>query len=123
MSSLNETPGAQRLHIGIFGRTNSGKSSFVNAFTGQQVSIVSEIAGTTTDLVRKPMEINPLGACVIIDTAGFDDDSSLGKSRVEKTKLAAQKSDIAIVLFSDMDIAEELAWCQFFKEKIHLFCP
>ena len=117
MSSLNETPGAQRLHIGIFGRTNSGKSSFVNAFTGQQVSIVSEIAGTTTDLVRKPMEINPLGACVIIDTAGFDDDSSLGKSRVEKTKLAAQKSDIAIVLFSDMDIAEELAWCQFFKEK------
>ena len=71
MSSLNETPGAQRLHIGIFGRTNSGKSSFVNAFTGQQVSIVSEIAGTTTDLVRKPMEINPLGACVIIDTAGI----------------------------------------------------
>ena len=78
MSTLNETPSANRLHIGIFGRANSGKSSFINAFTRQQVSIVADVAGTTTDPVYKPMEINPLGACVIIDTAGFDDSSSLG---------------------------------------------
>ena len=71
--SLNHTPSANRLHIGIFGQTNSGKSSFINALTGQEVSIVSDIAGTTTDPVYKPMEINPLGACVIIDTAGIGD--------------------------------------------------
>lgn len=114
---MNETPSSNRLHIGVFGRTNSGKSSFINAFTGQQVSIVSDVAGTTTDPVSKPMEINPLGACVIIDTAGFDDDSELGKSRMEKTKLAAEKSDIGVILFAGEDMDSELACYRFFREK------
>lgn len=114
---MNETPSSNRLHIGVFGRTNSGKSSFINAFTGQQVSIVSDVAGTTTDPVSKPMEIHPLGACVIIDTAGFDDDSELGKSRVEKTKLAAEKSDIGVLLFTDEDMDAELEFFHLFREK------
>lgn len=117
MSTLNETPSANRLHIGIFGRANSGKSSFINAFTRQQVSIVADVAGTTTDPVYKPMEINPLGACVIIDTAGFDDSSSLGQSRVEKTRLAAEKTDIAVIIFDSGDMGEELEWVSFFKKK------
>lgn len=117
MGNLNETPGSVRLHIGIFGKTNSGKSSFVNAFTGQQVSIASDVAGTTTDPVSKPMEIHPLGACVIIDTAGFDDDSVLGKSRVEKTRLAAEKSDIGVIIFDSPDMDKELEWVRFFREK------
>lgn len=117
MSSLNEAPGGVRLHIGVFGRTNSGKSSFINAFTGQQVSIVADVAGTTTDPVSKPMEINPLGACVLIDTAGFDDASALGEFRVEKTRLAAEKSDIGVIIFDSMDMEAELEWFRFFKEK------
>ena len=83
MSELNNTPNANRIHIGIFGRTNSGKSTFINSFTGQQVSIVSKVAGTTTDPVYKAMEINPLGPCVIIDTAGLEDKSELGSQRQE----------------------------------------
>ena len=70
MGNLNETPSANRLHIGIYGKTNSGKSSLINAVTKQEVSIVADVAGTTTDPVYKPMEIHPLGPCVIIDTAG-----------------------------------------------------
>lgn len=116
-SSLNETPSGNRLHIGVFGRVNSGKSSFINAFTGQQVSIVADVAGTTTDPVYKPMEINPLGACVVIDTAGFDDESGLGASRVEKSKQAADKSDIAVIIFSDYDMSAEMEWFEYFKEK------
>lgn len=117
MGSLNEAPSSVRLHIGVFGKTNSGKSSFVNAFTGQQVSITADVAGTTTDPVSKPMEIHPLGACVIIDTAGFDDEGILGKSRVEKTRLAAEKSDIGVILFDNMDIDAELEWLALFREK------
>ena len=117
MGSLNEAPGSVRLHIGVFGKTNSGKSSFVNAFTGQQVSITADVAGTTTDPVSKPMEIHPLGACVIIDTAGFDDESILGKSRVEKTRLAAEKSDIGVILFDNMDMNAELEWLVLLREK------
>lgn len=109
MATLNETPSSNRLHIGIFGKTNSGKSSLINAFTKQQVSIVSDVKGTTTDLVYKPMEINPLGPCVIIDTAGFDDDSELGEKRIEKTNLAAQKTDIAVIVF---DAAEYFDKCE-----------
>ena len=82
--TLNETPSANRLHIGIFGKTNSGKSSFINAFSGQKVSIVADVAGTTTDPVYKAMEIYPLGPCVLIDTAGFDDKGELGALRIEK---------------------------------------
>ena len=119
--TLNDTPGSNRLHIGVFGKTNSGKSSFINAFTHQEFSIVADIAGTTTDPVYKPMEISPLGPCVIIDTAGFDDTSELGERRVEKTKLAAEKADIAVIVVSqpdnEWDITEELKWYQFLKEK------
>lgn len=115
--SLNETPSANRLHIGVFGKTNSGKSSFINAFTGQEVSIVSEVSGTTTDPVSKAMEINPLGACVIIDTAGFDDTTALGAMRVEKTKLAAEKTELAVIVLADEQVDEELKWYHYFKEK------
>ena len=114
---MNETPSGNRLHIGIFGRTNSGKSSFINAFTGQKVSIAADVAGTTTDPVYKPMEIYPLGACTMIDTAGFDDETKLGELRAEKTKLAAEKTELAIILFDGEDMQKELAWYQYFKER------
>ncbi len=113
----NEIPASNRLHIGVFGRTNSGKSSFINAFTGQQVSIVADVAGTTTEPVYKPMEIAPLGACVLIDTAGFDDNSPLGGSRMEKTMLAAEKSDIAVIIFAENKMEQELAWYSKFQER------
>ena len=116
-SGLNETPTGDRIHIGIFGKTNSGKSSFINAFTGQNVSIVSNVAGTTTDPIYKAMEVYPVGPCVIIDTAGFSDKSSLGKSRIEKTMLSAEKTDIAILLFADENIDEELRLYWYFKRR------
>lgn len=137
-TTLNDTPSANRLHIGVFGKTNSGKSSLINAFTGQEVSIASDIAGTTTDPVYKAMEIHPLGACTIIDTAGFDDESELGAKRVEKTRLAAEKTDVAVIVFAadgidkkeevdqlqetdsktmEKHFAQELKWYHFFKEK------
>ena len=118
-TSLQDTPSSHRLHIGVFGRTNSGKSSFSNAFTKQQVSITSEVAGTTTDPVYKPMEIHPLGPCVLIDTAGFDDHTELGGLRMEKTCLAAEKTDLAILLFpeGETDLLEELHWYHYFREK------
>ena len=116
-NNLYETPSANRLHIGFFGKRNSGKSSLINAFTGQGVSIVSDVAGTTTDPVYKPMELNGIGACVLIDTAGFDDEGELGKIRVEKTRLAAEKTDVAVIVFSDMNIEQELYWYNSFKSK------
>lgn len=124
--TLNDTPGSSRLHIGIFGKTNSGKSSFINAFTKQEVSIISDVAGTTTDPVYKAMEVHPLGPCIIIDTAGFDDESELGERRVEKTRLAAEKTELAVILFSGAEqveaevchgLTEELRWYHFFKER------
>lgn len=115
MAKLTETPSADRLHIAVFGKTNSGKSSFINAFTGQEVSIVADVAGTTTDLVYKSMEIAPLGPCTIIDTAGFDDPSELGSIRLEKTLLALEKADIGVIL-----ISAETDWekyeCKSFEE-------
>ncbi len=86
MAGLNQTPGANRLHIGFFGKRNSGKSSLINAFVNQDVSIVSSQAGTTTDPVYKAMEIHGLGPCLLVDTAGFDDLGDLGKQRNDKTK-------------------------------------
>ena len=100
--SLNDTPRAMRLHIGLFGRRNSGKSSLVNALTGQHVATVSSVPGTTTDPVYKAMEIHGIGPVVFIDTAGFDDSGSLGALRVERTRDAAKETDIALVLFSRM---------------------
>lgn len=117
MSTLNDTPSANRLHIGFYGKRNSGKSSLINAFTGQEVSIVSEVAGTTTDPVNKAMEIHGIGACMLVDTAGFDDIGELGEMRVKKTEKTAEKIDIAVVLFSGGDITKECEWYEFFKEK------
>lgn len=116
MTTLNETPSANRLHIGFFGKRNSGKSSLINAFTNQNVSIVSDVAGTTTDPVSKPMEIHGIGACVLVDTAGFDDEGELGQIRVEKTKKIAEKIEIAVILYFDNDISNELEWYKTLKK-------
>ncbi len=115
--TLNDTPASNRLHIGFFGKRNSGKSSLLNAFTGQEISIVSDVAGTTTDPVYKAMEIYPLGPCTIIDTAGFDDEGELGNIRVEKTRLAAEKTELAVIVCADKDLTKEFEWYHYFKEK------
>ena len=116
-TTLQETPSGNRLHIGIFGKTNSGKSAFINAFSGQSVSIVADVKGTTTDPVYKAMEIAPLGPCVLIDTAGFDDEGELGAMRMEKTALAAQKTELALIVFASEDMEKELEWFRYFQEK------
>ena len=95
---LNDTPSGERIHIGFFGRRNAGKSSLVNAVTGQEISVVSETKGTTTDPVTKSMEILPLGPVVIIDTPGFDDEGSLGAKRVERAKRVLNRSDMAVLV-------------------------
>ncbi len=110
MNSLNSTPNANRLHIAIYGRRNSGKSSLINALTNQDVALVSGIAGTTTDPVYKAMEVRGLGACVFIDTAGFDDEGELGELRIQKTRQTLPKADIAIMLFSEPDFSLEKEW-------------
>ena len=104
MAGLNETPRAERLHIGIYGRRNNGKSSLINAITDQNISLVSDFAGTTTDPVYKSMELHGIGPVVFIDTAGFDDEGELGQMRVERTLDAVNKTDIAIVVISDENI-------------------
>lgn len=96
--SLNSTPSANRLHIGFFGCRNAGKSSLVNAFTGQELAVVSEVKGTTTDPVSKAMELLPLGAVVVTDTPGYDDVGELGEKRVRKTKQILNKTDIAVLV-------------------------
>ena len=96
--SLNQTPSAERLHIGIFGRRNAGKSSVINALTGQDLAIVSDILGTTTDPVSKAMEILPIGPVVIIDTPGIDDCGELGRMRVKKAYQTLNKVDVAILV-------------------------
>lgn len=96
--NLNETPSAERIHIGFFGCTNSGKSSLVNAVTGQDLSVVSDIKGTTTDAVKKTMELLPLGPVVMIDTPGYDDESLLGEKRVAAAKKILHKCDIAVLV-------------------------
>jgi len=95
---LNETPSAERVHIGFFGRRNAGKSSVVNAITGQEMSVVSEIKGTTTDPVTKAMELLPMGPVVIIDTPGFDDEGALGEKRVRRTKQILNRADCAVLI-------------------------
>lgn len=95
---LNNTPSADRIHIGFFGRRNAGKSSVVNAVTGQELSVVSEVKGTTTDPVQKAMELLPMGPVVIIDTPGIDDEGSLGELRVRKTKQILNKIDVAVLV-------------------------
>ncbi len=110
---LNDTPAGNRIQIGFFGRRNAGKSSLVNAVTGQQLSVVSEYKGTTTDPVYKAMELLPLGPVMIIDTPGMDDEGELGELRIEKTKQVLRKIDIAILVVDGnvglMPIEEEFA--------------
>ena len=96
--SLNDTPSGERIHIGFFGRRNAGKSSVVNAVTGQELSVISDVKGTTTDPVRKAMELLPMGPVVIIDTAGLDDEGELGELRVKKTKQELNRTDVAVLV-------------------------
>lgn len=105
---MQSTPSSERIHIAIFGRTNAGKSTLTNRLIGQDVAIVSPHAGTTTDPVQKPIEINGLGAAVVIDTPGLDDNTTLGKERMERTAKVLDRTDIAIVLFTDEGIDSEL---------------
>ena len=114
---LTDTPSANRLHIGVFGKRNSGKSSLVNAITGQQTALVSDIAGTTADPVYKAMEIHGIGPCMFIDTAGFDDEGKLGELRVEKTKQALLKTDIALLLFSGKEFSQEENWLRELRKR------
>ena len=95
---MNETPSSERIHIGIFGRRNAGKSSVINAVTGQSLAIVSDIKGTTTDPVLKAMELLPLGPVVMVDTPGLDDEGELGKKRIEKSYQVLNKTDIAVLV-------------------------
>ena len=115
--SLSQTPAASRTHIGFFGRMNAGKSSLINLLTNQPVSIVSDQPGTTTDVVKKAMEIHGIGPCVLLDTAGFDDASEVGAMRVKASRNAAQSTDVAVVLFGgDEDIASEKEWIRYFED-------
>lgn len=116
---LNSTPSANRVHIGFFGRRNAGKSSVVNAVTGQELAVVSNTKGTTTDPVYKSMELLPIGPVMIIDTPGFDDEGALGELRVRKTKQVLNKTDIAVLV---VDATEGKKQCdeeliRIFKEK------
>lgn len=121
--SLSDTPNANRLHITLFGKRNSGKSSLINALTGQEVALVSDTPGTTTDPVSKAMEIQGIGPCLFIDTPGFDDEGKLGKMRIEKTKKAIEKTDIAIMICGgdatdeEPELKEELYWYEQLKER------
>ncbi|WP_148371604.1 [FeFe] hydrogenase H-cluster maturation GTPase HydF [Bacteroides bouchesdurhonensis] len=121
--SLSDTPNANRLHITLFGKRNSGKSSLINALTGQEVALVSDTPGTTTDPVSKAMEIQGIGPCLFIDTPGFDDEGKLGKMRIEKTKKAIEKTDIAIMICGgdatdeEPELKEELYWYKQLKER------
>lgn len=113
---LNDTPSGDRVHIGFFGRRNAGKSSVVNAVTGQELALVSEVKGTTTDPVSKAMELLPLGPVMIIDTPGFDDEGALGEQRVRRTRQVLNRADVAVLV---VDAAAGLCACD--KELLSLF--
>ncbi|MCI9492255.1 MAG: [FeFe] hydrogenase H-cluster maturation GTPase HydF [Lachnospiraceae bacterium] len=117
--SLNSTPFAERVHIGFFGKRNAGKSSVVNAVAGQELAVVSEVSGTTTDPVQKAMELLPVGPVVIIDTPGIDDEGALGELRVRKTRQILNKTDVAVLVVDQAagftSVEQELAGL--FQEK------
>jgi len=125
MSNFNTAPRSVRLHIGIFGKTNSGKSSLLNAITTHSTSLVSPIKGTTTDPVYKSIELYGLGPCVLIDTAGFDDDGQLGPLRIKKSEDALKKVDIAILLFdaNATDFKKEEEWATNLRKLNKPFLP
>ena len=117
MSGLQETPAAQRLHIALYGRRNAGKSSLINALTGQQVALVSPVAGTTADPVKKAMELHPIGPVLFIDTAGYDDEGELGQLRVEATRDTLTRADVALLVIAGEPSQEDLQWAQQLKEQ------
>lgn len=114
---MQTTPNANRIHIAFFGKTNVGKSSLINAIANQTISLVSKEKGTTTDPVKKAIELHPIGPCLLIDTAGFDDDSILGNERVELTKQVVAQTDIAVLLFGDNSFEKEREWINYLEEK------
>ena len=114
--SLNSAPRSERLHIALFGRRNVGKSSLINALTGQQIALVSDVAGTTTDPVSKSMEILPLGPCVLIDTAGFDDSGKVGDLRTQRTHEVIKQADIAILVTDGNTLDDETKWASLLKQ-------
>ena len=115
-NAFNRAPQSERLHIALFGRRNVGKSSLINALTGQQIALVSDVPGTTTDPVIKSMEILPLGPCVLIDTAGFDDSGTVGDMRVERTREVIKQTDIAIIVTDATSLEDETAWAAQLKQ-------
>ena len=117
MSGLQETPAAQRLHIALYGRRNAGKSSLINALTGQQVALVSPVAGTTADPVKKAMELHPIGPVLFIDTAGYDDEGELGQLRVEATRDTLTRADVALLVIAGEPSQEDFQWAQQIKEQ------
>lgn len=117
MGTLQDTPRANRVHIGLFGRRNSGKSSLINALTGQEAAVVSDIPGTTTDPVYKPMEIHGIGPCVFIDTAGLDDEGELGELRIRQTMRAMGRTDIALLICTGKEVAAEKEWKEMLAQK------
>ena len=117
MSGLQETPAAQRLHIALYGRRNAGKSSLINALTGQQVALVSPVAGTTADPVKKAMELHPIGPVLFIDTAGYDDEGELGQLRVEATRDTLTRADVALLVIAGEPSQEDLQWAQQLQEQ------
>ena len=114
---MQSTPRANRLHIGLFGSRNAGKSSLINALTGQEISLVSPVAGTTTDPVYKSFELIGVGPVVFVDTAGLDDGGDLGQLRVEKTRQALEKTDLAVLVLTGAPTPEELDWLKAIQEK------
>lgn len=118
-NSLQQTPKGERVHIAFFGRRNNGKSSLINAITDRPAALVSDIAGTTTDPVFKSIELYPIGPCVLIDTAGFDDEGELGQMRVEKTKEIILSADAAVMVFlpGQTDFSYETEWIRRLREK------
>ena len=111
------TPRGNRLHIGLFGNRNAGKSSLINTLTGQDISLVSPVAGTTTDPVYKSFELIGVGPVVFVDTAGLDDGGELGQLRVEKTRQALEKTDLGILVLTGTPDQQELDWLEAMKEK------
>lgn len=114
---MQQTPQSERLHIAFFGRCNSGKSSLINALTGQNIAVVSNVSGTTTDPVSKHIELPGLGACVLIDTPGYDDTSLLGEQRIAQTTKVVDKTDIAILLFTEQWGDDERRWIAEFRAR------
>lgn len=114
---MQNTPQANRIHISIFGRANAGKSTLLNAITGQNTALTSPERGTTTDPVYKAMEIAPLGACLLIDTAGIDDDTVLGEQRIERTRKIMDKTDIALLLLREENLIPEKEWMKELKNR------